>query len=97
MSPELISQIMNDAAPLVALAIGGWTVVAIVKTWRGGKTVAKAPSPELLQPVEERLERLERNTEAIALQVERIAEGQRFVTKLLSDAEHQPPRLGAPR
>lgn len=97
MSPDLISQIMNDAAPLIALAIGGWTVVAIVKVWRGGKTVAQAPSPELLQPMEQRLQRLEQTTEAIALEIERIAEGQRFVTKLLAESDHQQPRLGAPQ
>ncbi|HSU97458.1 MAG TPA: hypothetical protein VLI40_09525, partial [Gemmatimonadaceae bacterium] len=62
-----------------------------------GKTIVGSLSPELLQPMEERLQRLEQTIEAIALQVERIAEGQRFVTKLLSDAEQQPHRLGAPR
>jgi hypothetical protein len=39
-----------------------------------------------------RLERLEHGMEAIAIEIERVSEGQRFVTKLLS--ESQPP-LGA--
>ena len=34
----------------------------------------------------ERLERLERGMEAIAIEIERVSEGQRFVTKLLSDS-----------
>lgn len=33
----------------------------------------------------ERLERMEQAVDAIAVQVERIAEGQRFTTKLLND------------
>ncbi len=33
----------------------------------------------------ERMERMEQAVDAIAVQVERIAEGQRFTTKLLSD------------
>ena len=47
----------------------------------------------------QRLERLEHGMDAIALEIERISEGQRFVTRLLSEA--QPPvgqsnRLGSP-
>lgn len=34
---------------------------------------------------EERLERIEHSLDAIALEVERISEGQRFTTRLLSD------------
>ena len=34
----------------------------------------------------DRLERLERGMEAIAIEIERVSEGQRFVTKLLSDS-----------
>jgi hypothetical protein len=37
-----------------------------------------------------RLERLEHGVEAIAIEIERVSEGQRFVTRLLS--ESQPPR-----
>lgn len=42
----------------------------------------------------QRLERLEHGMDAIALEIERISEGQRFVTKLLSDAQ---PGLGQPQ
>lgn len=89
-----ISQILNGAGPLIGLAICGWTVVAVTRAWRG-KTIVNAPSPELLQPTEQRLERLEQATEAIALEVERIAEGQRFVTKLLSASEHERARMAS--
>lgn len=41
----------------------------------------------------QRLERLEQGMDAIAIEIERVSEGQRFVTRLLSEA--QPP-LGAP-
>ena len=39
----------------------------------------------------ERMERMEQALDAVAVQVERIAEGQRFTTKLLSDraVEHE--------
>lgn len=92
----LINNAISSLAVVLSLGIAGWTIVGIARVWRS-KAIATNPSPELLQPVEQRLQRLEQTTEAIALEIERIAEGQRFVTKLLSDAEHQPPRLGTPR
>jgi cell division protein FtsB len=42
----------------------------------------------------DRLERLEQAVEALALEVERISEGQRFMTRLLADRA-APGRLGA--
>jgi hypothetical protein len=92
----VIDNAISSLAVVLSLGIIGWTVVAATRA-RRGKTVTGVPAPDMLLPVEQRLQRLEQTTEAIALEVERIAEGQRFVTKLLSDTEHQPPRLGAPR
>jgi hypothetical protein len=43
-----------------------------------------------------RLERMERGIEAIAIEVERISEGQRFVTNLLAE-QRQPAALTADR
>lgn len=54
---------------------------ALAKRLEGGASVA-APS---LHGVEDRLDRIERSVEAIALEVERVSEGQRFVTKLLAE------------
>ena len=50
--------------------------------WRRGsvKTVVQQ-TPE----TNDRLERLEQGVEAIAIEIERVSEGQRFVTKLLSE------------
>ena len=42
--------------------------------------------PQALTETAQRLERLESSVDAIAIEVERISEGQRFVTKLLSEA-----------
>ncbi|MBX9928103.1 MAG: hypothetical protein K2X99_04245 [Gemmatimonadaceae bacterium] len=48
-----------------------------------GKPKSTLPDPELAQ----RLERLERGMEAIAVEMERVGEGQRFVTKLLAERD----------
>jgi hypothetical protein len=52
-----------------------------------------------LSPVsDERMARLEMAVESIAVEVERISEGQRFTTRLLSDAAKQmAPRLDKPK
>ena len=44
-----------------------------------------------------RLERIEQAIEAMATEVERVAEGQRFTTKLLSEVRNAPPALESAR
>jgi hypothetical protein len=51
--------------------------------WKRGTRAAAAPTPSADNSA--RMERLEQGVEAIAIEVERISEGQRFVTKLLSE------------
>ena len=58
--------------------------LAIAKTrrmWKG--TSASRASPDEAGP----LERIEQAVESIAVEVERVSEGQRFVTRLMSDAK----------
>lgn len=54
------------------------------RMWKGA---GRAPA-QVAFPAEsaQRLERLEQGMEAIAIEIERVAEGQRFVTRLLSEA-----------
>ena len=46
---------------------------------------AESRNPRLPVEVTSRLERMEQALEAVAIEVERISEGQRFTTKLLSE------------
>lgn len=55
--------------------------MAIRMLKRGARQPAPPPSPESAQ----RMERLEQAVDAIAIEVERISEGQRFVTRLLTE------------
>ena len=52
------------------------------RIWRGSKPSAIAKSDDTLTP---RLDRLEQAVDAIAIEVERISEGQRFMTKVLTE------------
>ena len=53
-----------------------------------------APTADVIAP---RLDRLEQAVDAIAIEIERIAEGQRFVTKVMTERPAQrPARAPAP-
>ena len=49
------------------------------------RRAARAPAPQLPKDVADRLVHMEQGIDAIAVEVERIGEGQRFVTQLMSD------------
>jgi hypothetical protein len=74
------------------IAIGGFfsTVIIVslgfplVRSWTRQKE--KEP-PKILFQVEERLSRIETSIDSMAVEIERISESQRFVTKLMSDRE----------
>ena len=62
------------------------------------KRAARPPTPQLPKDVSDRLERMEQGIEAVALEVERIGEGQRFVTQWMSDrAQRAALHEGVPR
>ena len=78
----------------VSLSLVVFAVVAFYRRYkrRGMPSTSAQTSSE--SPA--RLERMERGIEAIAIEVERISEGQRFVTNLLAE-QRQPTAIGAER
>jgi hypothetical protein len=88
MPPELI--------PIVGMGTGvaifgtiAWLIVESKKAALG-----KVQPRELVQ-MDERLHRIEQAIDAMAVEVERISEGQRFTTKLLADRLKEPSALPA--
>jgi hypothetical protein len=61
--------------------------VAVFFARRRWRTPSKPVPAQLGGESAQRLERLEQGMEAIAIEIERVSEGQRFVTKLLSEAQ----------
>ena len=82
MGPEMIGLFvpLGFFAMVVAIVIGRPMVKAIA-----AKAEAESKQPKIPGEVMNRLERMEQSLDAIAVEVERISEGQRFTTKLLSD------------
>src|SRR6478672_1271228 len=77
---------MQDVIPIVGiLSVFVFFPMAIAMArniWRRGSLpVSSGPDRESMQ----RLERMEQAMDAIAIEIERVSEGQRFVTRLLSE------------
>jgi hypothetical protein len=60
------------------------------------KMDAESRHPQIPMEVAGRLERMEHALEAVAIEVERISEGQRFTTRLLSEGRGPEPRQNNP-
>lgn len=89
----------SDIKDLIAISVV--SVVALGTILPLARALAKrigTPKNRFLTPApadSERMERMERAIEAISIEVERIAESQRFMTKLLAEGETQAALPGA--
>jgi len=84
------------------LAIGGFFFTVIVLTLgvplvRSWTRRREQEPPKSIVAMDERLARMETAIEAMSIEVERISEGQRFVTRLLAEREQQQKSLPADR
>lgn len=86
MGPEVIVPVAFFAT-VVSLVIG----VPLVRAKT--RQMERAAETRLPSDVAERLARMEQAIDAIAIEVERISEGQRFATKLLSERVGGAPSL----
>ena len=68
-----------------------WTIITLARM-RVVYLTSKKPSYPSGAAVEDRLQRIEQAVDTIAIEVERMSESQRFVTKVL--AERLPPASG---
>jgi hypothetical protein len=68
------------------------TIAWARRIWRRSSVAPAAIPPELT----DRISRIEHAVESVAVEVERIGEGQRFVTKLFAESGNR-PRVEAPR
>ena|SRR6476620_8091454 len=79
MGPEIVVP-LGAFATAIILAIG----VPMARAY-ARKMDAQSKNPSVPLEVTSRLERMEQAIEAVAIEVERISEGQRFTTRLLSE------------
>jgi len=67
---------------VIVIVLGIPLIRAMIKRWERESTLPKVPAE-----VAARLERMEQSIDAMAIEMERISEGQRFVTKILADRQ----------
>ena len=90
MGPE-VAVPLGAFATAIVIAIGVPLARAYSRRMDADSKNARIPTE-----VTSRLERMEQAVDAVALEVERISEGQRFTTKLLSEGKGPDSRQNAP-
>lgn len=92
MGPEVIVPV-SGIVMIIALSLG----IPLVRAYSRRMEVGSR-TPQLPSDLVARLERIEQGIEAMSTEVERISEGQRFTTKLLSESRSAPalPAQSAP-
>lgn len=92
--PQAVEIAQSFFMTIAVIALGIPIIRAITRRWvdRAPTSIVQIPSD-----VTARLERIEQAVEAVAIEVERIAEAQRFSAKLMADQRALPrsePALG---
>ena len=88
--PEAIQIFQSFFFLIGTIALGVPLIRAITKRWER-PSIPSSVSAD----VTERLERIEQAVEAVAIEVERIAEAQRFATKLMAEQQRALPKSDA--
>ncbi len=88
--PRGVVQIAYTIPLAIGLLVVGWPISRAIARWidRRGSTSGIATS--LSAEVQARLDAMERNIDTVAVELERVSEGQRFTSKLLTE-RMQPP------
>lgn len=83
----IIDRIANDLVPIVAIlsvfVFAPFTIAISRFFWK--RAAAPPRPPAIDQATIQRLEQLQQSVDTIAIEVERISEGQRFVTRLMNE------------
>ena len=92
---ELFNRVSSDIVPIVAIvSVFVLAPIALTVSRLIWKRASAPPRPAIADSTTmNRLEQLQQAVDTIAIEVERISEGQRFVTRLLG--EQSRPALGA--
>jgi hypothetical protein len=88
--------------PGIVVPLGFFAMVATIAVGAPlarafAKRMERDAKTKIAPEVTSRLERIEQAVDAIAIEVERISEGQRFTTKLLTERANDTSRLTEPR
>jgi hypothetical protein len=103
--PLFVGTLREHYLLLFGAAGGVATITGFIGAWFGARMAARGAARAALaelddrrvgRPEFEQLRLLSQSVEAVAIEIERVAEAQRFVTKVLAERA-EPPRVAAPR
>lgn len=86
-------RVFAEMLVFVVTIVGMGCFTGVLITWikyRSGKQLANPELMHRLDEIADRMNRMETSIDAVALEVERISEGQRFTTRLLADRAGTP-------
>lgn len=86
-----MGDVLQFAAVMATIAIVTVGSYASIKATNRIWGKEKGASPRELDELRQRLEQLQQSMDSVAIEVERISEGQRFTTKLLSERQEGEP------
>jgi hypothetical protein len=94
---KIFEDFLTFIAGIVAIGCATGVITSWLK-WRSPRQVAAPEIVQRLNDITDRLGRLDNAIDAVAVEVERISEGQRFTSKLLAERAAAPalerPRSG---
>lgn len=79
---------MDDNTVVIAVAaiiVNGFVIAAIARAWIARRPLPPQHPPRQLENIEMRIIELQQAVDDVAIEVERLAEGQRFTAKLLAE------------
>ena len=83
---------MEDVAMMAVVVVG---LLSALRMWLYRPKAQQLSAPQPNAALDARLERLENAIEAMTIEIERVTEGQRFTTKLLSEIHDAKRAIGA--
>ena len=88
--------IPGELIPITLFIMAGAVAILTPVTRAFARRMEREGTQQRLSPeLQQRLDRMEHALDAIAIEVERISEGQRFTTKLLSERKETPASIAA--
>lgn len=84
--PQQAVEIVSIVGMTLVLCVVGFPIARAIARWMDRRGTPVQSSPEM----NTRLHAIEQAVESIAVEVERISEGQRFTTRVLSERTHEP-------
>ncbi len=92
--PRILDDFFAFVAGMTAIGCTTGVVITVIKRWgKRDNSVAGAAVVGQLSDISERLSRLDGSVDAIAIEVERISEAQRFTARVLAERSAPLPAL----